>query len=150
MSVIWTVILSAVTGIVAWFATNFLAAPIRRIIDLRGEIIRQTIVLATVPKTEAEVPGEPGHVESLGHVSPETMDRIQAARKTFRDLAAQAKSFVSNEPFAMSAVTHLWRYDMRKAGSALLGVSNTLHQYGGELNAHKSAVEEALRFRATD
>ena len=99
--------------------------------------------------TEREVPGDPDKVEVLGPLSEEDKNRLTAAMSTFRDLAAEMKSLWLNSRWPMWLVVKLG-YDVRGASAALLGVSNTIHRKGSELNRFRTEVESALRFRSTE
>jgi hypothetical protein len=61
--------------------------------------------------------------------------------------SARMRAFALNERFALWLVK--WRFDPWEASEALLGVSNTLHTYGGIRADPKQALERTLRFRIT-
>ena len=81
-----------------------------------------------------------GHDTAAEHVG---------AIATYRGLGAQMKSLWLNAPWAMWVVTKIFRYDIRRASAAPLGLSNRFHRYGSERAHFQNELEQALRFRST-
>jgi hypothetical protein len=130
-------------GGVGWIVTSFVGQPFRRFFDLRNEVIHKSVLYANVRAAQQ------AHVD--GTTEPRSLDteelgRLREAEDTFRDLAARMHAFALNEPLAVRLVS-LWKFDPMTASSALLGVSNTLHSYGGDRAAAKSRLENELRFK---
>ena len=129
-------------GGVGWVATSFVGQPFRRFFDLRNEVIHKTVLYDNVKASEKMTAGD--KVEQLS-LDEEQLTRLREAQDVFRDLAARMRAFALNEPFAVGLVS-LWKYDPMTASTALLAVSNTLNQFGGNRAAAKGQLQKALRF----
>src|SRR6266700_2373491 len=119
-----TIIYGIIGGLVGWFATDFLARPIRQFFQLRGE------------RCEAMV--------MFGNVRAGDLKRLKEARDAFRELGARMLAFAHTEWLGNWLIARL-RYDPIKAGRSLIGVSNTIGTPGNELHQRKLNVMAALR-----
>lgn len=136
-----TMLLAALVGAVSWFATEFIARPIRRFFDLRGEIIRQVIKSNNVvARCQEDAQGLVTHID----LSDEEEQRLKHFENLFRDLAGQMRSFALNETLAMWFLRRI--YDPLKASTALLRLSNKIGTFGAERHLGVTQVEEHLRF----
>lgn len=130
--------LAAIAGGVGWAATEFVARPIRRFFDLRGEVIRRMAQYAILT---VQFDKEGHEVET-----PVTEDAFREAESVTRDLAAQMLAFAYNETFARSILVHVLRYDPREASEGLFAISWTTRVAGSTLkNQPRERVAKALR-----
>ena len=119
-----TIIYGIIGGLVGWFATDFLARPIRQFFQLRGEICEAMVMFDNVRTGD--------------------LTRLKEAREAFRELGARMLAFAHTEWLGNWLIVRL-RYDPIKAGRSLIGVSNTIGTPGNELHQHKLNVMAALR-----
>ncbi|WP_420965320.1 hypothetical protein [Bradyrhizobium sp. B120] len=133
----------AATGVMAWFAAEFIGRPIRTFFDLRMEVRRQMLFLANV-QTELPKP-----FVTLEDRSRKRYDDIVSARReksrTLRELGARMLAYAEGERFA-PLVLHKLGYDPHGAGSALIGLSNHLSTHNEERARFSIAVGKTLRF----
>jgi len=141
---VWNTIGVFLLGGVGWLVTSFVGRPVRQFVDLRGEVIQRSVLYGNVAALQQESPD--GSVKQID-LSDEEIKRLREAEGVFRDLAARMRAFALNERMAVWLVR--LRYDPWEASEALLGVSNTLHKYGGTRADAWKALERALGFRIT-
>jgi hypothetical protein len=79
--------------------------------------------------------------------TPDNFDRLQEAENQYRDLASQVRAFADTQS-PTCAVLRWFGFDLRKASSGLMGLSNTLNTYGKGRAFHKEAINAAMRFPA--
>ena len=90
----WTLVSTAVVAILAWFATEFIARPLRTFFDLRKEAKRRMIVYWNAPTSDS-------YYRSLeGEVDVETY-KLDEGRRQLEDIGAQLASF--EKPLAAAA-----------------------------------------------
>ena len=143
MAGLWSAVGVFALGGVGWVVTSFVAQPFRHFFDLRNEVIHKSVLYDNVSAVQKV--GANDEVEQVS-LDGDELTRLREAQDTFRDLAARMRAFALNEPFAVRLVS-LWEFDPMAASSALLAVSNTLHQFGGDRATAKSKLEAVLRFR---
>jgi hypothetical protein len=140
--VIFETLGSLIVGVVGagigWTLTEFVARPIRKFFDLRGEVIRRLAQYADIPVL-VEKDGE----VKTPVVTEETQTRTREAESVMRDLAAQMLSFAYSETFA-SRILAL-RYSPRDAGEGLFAIAWTLQASGDLKNRPRERVAKALR-----
>ncbi|MHC2432751.1 hypothetical protein [Bradyrhizobium sp. USDA 4451] len=143
MAEVWGAVGVFALGGVGWVVTSFVGQPFRHFFDLRNEVIHKSVLYDNVRAAQ-----KTGTDDKIEHVSlnKDEITRLREAQDTFRDLAARMRAFALNEPFAVQLVS-LWAFDPMAASTAILAVSNTLHQYGRDRAAAKSKLEAVLRFR---
>lgn len=127
-------------GALGWLTLEFVGRPIRKFFDLRREIFKQLSFLANVPAAPLYLPGD----DPL-RPEPPSLGPLKAAQRTFRDLGSQCLS-VGKAEWPASMILRLLKYDATAAGSALIGLSNALPEYGAERANHRRAIHAALRF----
>jgi hypothetical protein len=137
--------IGAICGALGWTVCAFLGTPIRRFLDLRGEVIRRLTEFANVLAQYKEIRDSDGKVERL-ELSDDDSARLEVAKRVLRDLGSQMRAFAHNEPPAMWLVRHL-RYDPTAASAGLIGLSNRYDTYGFERARHRQTVEIALRIK---
>jgi hypothetical protein len=133
-------------GVVAWFATHFIAKPVRQFFDLRGEVIRCMTQYGNVPARYKELRGDNEGLQEVLELSPTESNRLQEAQVALRDLASRMRAFAQNETWAVGIVKWLG-HDPMKASEKLIGLSNSIDTYGGNRAAHDKAVRDVLRIR---
>jgi hypothetical protein len=122
--------LAAIAGGVGWAATEFVARPVRRFFDLRGEVIRRMAQYADIPPQIIQKEG--GEIETPV-VTEATLARAKEAESVIRDLAAQMLSLAYNETSARSILVQVLRYDVRGAAEGLFALSWLHNSSGGRL-----------------
>ena len=158
-----TAILTAFGGILlgamGWLALEFVGRPVRGFFDLRREVHQQLMFLANVAvPSKASSYGHSAHIDAI-LASARGIDveaekaaharevaTFESAVTTLRRLGTQMKAFGETEFFAALSV-RLLGFDPVKAGSGLIGLSNSLHEYGQPRASHRATIEEALKLR---
>ena len=70
---------------------------------------------------------------------------LQEAENQYRDLASQVRAFADTQ--SPTCATLRWLgFDVRKASSGLIGLSNTINTFGKTRAFQKQTVNEALKF----
>jgi hypothetical protein len=86
------------------------------------------------------------HVSTVGdEMTPDNFERLQEAENQYRDLASQVRAFADTQS-PTCAVLRWLGFDVRKASSGLIGLSNTLNTYGKTRAFQKETINEALKF----
>jgi hypothetical protein len=128
---VWLTLGSAFGGALGaaggWTITAFVGEPLRKFMNLRGEVIRRATEFANIPSTLKELREAPGEFERIKR-SEEDTTRSKEAQRILRDLAAHMRTFAENEPLALGFVR--LRYDPMRASAGLIGWSNTFDVYG--------------------
>jgi hypothetical protein len=136
-----TALTAIALGVGSWFATEFLARPIRKFFDLRGEIIQKMTLYANVRARHKEI-------DEITMATYELLDeeekRLEEAQSSIRDLASRMRSFAQNEASAVRLLK-LLGYEPYEISTALFGVSNTFDTYGQGKHTSKKKLAEALR-----
>lgn len=133
-----------VSGFVGWMLTEFLAKPFRRAIDLVAEARASLIIFGNV---QARYRGSPTDIDaSLTNVDipSEAEDRLKEAEKAYRELAARLQAFAAVERPA-TWMLRLLGTDIRQAGVAFMGLSNSIGVYGKQRHDAQQRAEKALR-----
>jgi hypothetical protein len=145
LQILWTILL----GGFGWFTLEFVGRPVRRLFDLRGEVIRTMTVFANVRarwrEVRDDVGASSGDAEEL-QLSYEEIGRLNEAKVAYRDLASQLRAFAQNEYFA-TWIVRRFGYEPAKASGSLIGLSNTIETYGGNRAFQTRTVQEALRIK---
>ena len=131
------------SGVVGWMISEFLAKPFRREIDLVAEARTSVLVYANV-QARAKVPvdrddGYAVHVE----LTDEAEARLRKAEEVLRELGAKMQAFAGTDRVAASVLRALGT-DLRSAGIALIGLSNSIGTYGQQRHGATQRVEATL------
>ena len=78
-------------------------------------------------------------------MTPDNFERLQEAENQYRDLASQVRAFADTQS-PTCAILRWIGFDMRKASSGLIGLSNALNKYGKTRAFQKQTINEALKF----
>jgi hypothetical protein len=84
---------------------------------------------------------------AVDDMTPDNFDRLQEAENQYRDLASQVRAFADTQS-PTCIVLRWFGFDLRKASSGLIGLSNTLNTYGKGRAFHKETINIALKFPA--
>jgi hypothetical protein len=147
LETIGSLVVGAIGACIGWGATEFVARPIRKFFDLRGDAIRMIAQYANLPKRYQEYrgAGENMIVEDPG-LSENSKVRLREAQDALRALAAQMRGFAYNEASAVRALQFLG-YDPIKASEGLFGIANTVDTTGDARIMPKKMVTDALKLR---
>ncbi len=141
LETIGSLIVAAIGAGIGWALTEFVARPIRKFFDLRGEIIRRIAQYANVPARYNDLRN--GKKEILP-LTEDQLAKLQEAQGVVRDLAAQMRGFAHSETLA-KLVLRLLRYDPREASEGLFGLSNDMDTYGEAVLRRRKIISGALR-----
>jgi hypothetical protein len=146
LDTIGSLIVGAVGAGIGWALMEFLARPIRRFYDLRGETIRKVSSYSNLPARYDERHLADGSVVRSEDVTLSQADlaKLDDARSDLRDLAAQMRGFAFNETMAKQALVMLG-YDPQRASEGLFGIANTVDTTGDTRISNKKIVTETLR-----
>jgi hypothetical protein len=132
--------LGVVGGIVGALVTDFLRGPFRQFFTRRTEVRHHLLMIGNIG-----VPDPSWTVPSYTEQQIEQRMRpFLAAQHTLRDLAMWMRAFAETEPLAAWCVKR-FGYNPLEASLGLVGLSNTLTQYGTERAAHRERVNHALK-----
>jgi hypothetical protein len=82
---------------------------------------------------------------AVDDMTPDNFERLQEAENQYRDLASQVRAFADTQ--SPTCVVLRWLgFDVRKASSGLIGLSNTLNTYGKGRAFHKESINAAMKF----
>jgi hypothetical protein len=146
LETVGSLLAGAIGASLGWVALEFVARPIRKFYDLRGETIRRVAQYANLRAPYNERHLANGVIEtSEDHTLSNTeLAKLEEAREELRDLAAQMRGLAYNETIAGHAL-RLLGYDPRKASEGLVGIANTVDTTGDNRIRNKKIVTEALR-----
>src|SRR5262249_16891440 len=149
LETVGSLIVGAVGAGIGWGATEFVARPIRKFFDLRGETIRIVSQYANLPARfhERWVSDNEGR-ETMSLENPALSEsdivRLGDAQDALRALAAQMRGFAYNETIASRAL-RWFGFDPKRASEGLFGIANTVDTTGDPRIRNKKIVSEALR-----
>lgn len=141
METLFTVIIGFVGGVLGALVIDFVRTPFRQFFTLRTEIRHEMLRLANVPAPDPKWI-YPTYSEDL-------LERLlrpsREAQTTLRSLGTRMMAFGETEQIAAACV-RLLRYDPLEVARGLIGLSNSLAEYGVERASHRARVNKALRF----
>jgi hypothetical protein len=131
-------------ALISWIIFNTIGKPLLRFFDLRTEV-RRTMILYDNVRARWRERGN-FHVSAVsGDTTPDNFERLLEAENQYRDLASQVRAFADTQ--SPTCVVLRWLgFDVRKASSGLIGLSNTLNTYGKTRAFQKQTINEALKF----
>jgi hypothetical protein len=142
LGTLFTLIVGFLGGVFGAVAIDFVRTPLREFFTRRTEIRDAMLRLANVPP--------PDPTWTAPTYSDEAIDRLlrpsREAEATLRSLGSRMIAFGDTEWIAVEIVRYLG-FDPLKAGYGLIGLSNSLAQYGEERATHRASINKALRFR---
>ncbi|MCC8948374.1 hypothetical protein H8A97_25505 [Bradyrhizobium sp. Arg62] len=141
MAIFFGLIGTALVGAAGWFATSFVAAPIRAFFDLRKDARRQFLVF---DERETQVPFNEHGIEVSAQQRADTY--LAAAKRELRETGAKIVALGESEQIA-AQVLKLFGYDAILAGENLMIAAETLGAWGPEGQAARKQAEITLRLR---
>jgi hypothetical protein len=131
-------------ALISWIVFNTIGKPLLRFFDLRTEV-RRTMILYDNVRARWRERGN-FHVSAVSDdTTPDNFERLLEAENQYRDLASQVRAFADTQ--SPTCVVLRWLgFDVRKASSGLIGLSNTLNTYGKTRAFQKQTINEALKF----
>jgi hypothetical protein len=131
-------------ALLSWVIFNTIGKPLLRFFDLRTEV-RRVMVLYDNVRARWREAGALAVADD--DMTPDNIERLQEAENQYRDLASQVRAFADTQ--SPTCVVLRWLgFDLRKASSGLIGLSNTLNTYGKGRASYKEAINAAMRFPA--
>jgi hypothetical protein len=135
---VWPSFVAVLTvGPVVWFATEFVARPIRRFFDLRAEIKRSMLLLWNAPNY--------GTYEEYEDWAEE-MAPFNGKRERLTELSADISAFAQSERFAVWVVRTL-KYQPRDAGDAARKLAFELGTNIEDRTKNYRKLDATLKFR---
>jgi hypothetical protein len=134
-----------VVALISWIVFNTIGKPMLRFFDLRTEVRRTMILYDNVRARWSE--RDKVRVLAVGEedMTPDNFERLEEAENQYRDLASQVRAFADTQ--SPTCVILRWLgFDVRKASSGLIGLSNTVNTYGKTRAFQKQTINEALKF----
>jgi hypothetical protein len=129
-------------ALLSWVIFNTIGKPLLRFFDLRTEVRRVMVLYDNVRARWREA-----DALAVDDMTPDNFDRLQEAENQYRDLASQIRAFADTQS-PTCIVLRWFGFDLRKASSGLIGLSNTLNTYGRGRAFHKETINAAMRFPA--
>ena len=132
-------------ALISWIVFNTIGKPLLKFFDLRTEVRRTMILYDNVRARWRERNNV--RVSAVGDedMTPDNFERLQEAENQYRDLASQGRAFaVTQAPTC--TILRWFGFDVRKASSGLIGLSNTINTYGKTRAVQKQTINQALRF----
>jgi hypothetical protein len=146
LETIGSLVVGAIGAGIGWGTTEFLARPIRKFFDLRGDAVRTISQYGNLRARYSERRSSNDLIEtSENHTLSEAESaRLHEAEVALRALAAQMKGFAFTETVASRAL-RLFGFDPKKASEGLFGIANTIDKTGETRIMSKKMVTDALR-----
>jgi hypothetical protein len=118
-----------VSGVAGWMISEFLAKPFRRGIDLVADARTLSVVYANV-QARARMTGtrDDGYVAHVD-IPEEAEKRLRKAEEALRKVGARMQAFAATDR-AAAALLRALGTDVSAAGTALIGLSNSIGVYG--------------------
>jgi hypothetical protein len=143
MQSLWSIGFGLLAGVIGWMISEFLAKPFRRGIDLVAEARTSILIYANV-SARARMPhdrndGYVAHVE----LTEEAEARLRKAEEAFRELGARMQAFAGTDRAAAFILRALGT-NLRSAGIALIGLSNSIGMYGQQRHDVQKRVATEL------
>jgi hypothetical protein len=120
-------------ALISWIVFNTIGKPLLRFFDLRTEVRRTMILYDNVRARWWEHDNNRVLATSDEDMTPDNFERLQEADDTQSPTCTVLRWF---------------GFDVRKASSGLIGLSNTINTYGKTRAFQKQTINEALKFPA--
>ena len=141
MQSLWSIGFGLLSGVVGWMISEFLAKPFRRGIDLVAEARTLSIVYANV-QARARMRADDGYV-SYVEIPEEAEARLRKAEEAFREVGARIQAFAATDR-AAAGLLRILGTDFTAAGTALIGLSNSIGVYGHPRHEAQNRLARAL------
>ncbi len=123
--------------------SEFLAKPFRRGIDLVADARTSVLVYANVQARAKMASGRDDGYVAYVELTEEAEARLRKAEEVLRELGAKLQAFAGTDRVA-AFVLRAVGTDLRSAGVALIGYSNSIGTYGQQRHDAKQRVEATL------
>ncbi len=146
LETIGSLLVGAIGAGLGWGVTEFVARPIRKFFDLRGDAV-QTISRygnLRAKYDERRLPNDVIETSEDFTLSEAQIAQLHEAQLALRDLAARMKGFAFNETLARRAL-QLFGYDPQRASEGLFGIANSIDRTGDTRISSKKIVTDALQ-----
>jgi hypothetical protein len=130
----------------SWIVFNTIGKPLLKFFDLRTEVRRAMILYDNVRARWRDA-GDVAVTVAVDDLTPDNIERLEEAENQYRDLASQVRAFADTQS-PTCIVLRWFGFDLRKASSGLMGLSNTLNTYGKGRAFHKETINAAMKFPA--
>ena len=128
------------SGVAGWMISEFLAKPFRRGIDLVADARTSILIYANVQaRAKARGDGYVAHVE----LTEDAEARLRKAEEALREFGAKMQAFAGTDR-AAALVLRALGTDLRSAGIALIGLSNSIGTYGQQRHDAQQHVATTL------
>jgi hypothetical protein len=127
LSVMASMLLAVLSGIVGWFATSFIAKPLADFWNLKSQVLEEMVF--------------------TGNINDEHMASYKASAASLRRLGAKVQATEVTTSWLLRWYLSIFKYDLSIAGKNLIGLSNALNVPGRALHADK--IERGLRLPRT-
>jgi len=142
LKTIGSLVVGAIGAGIGWATTEFVARPIRKFFDLRGDAV-QTISRYGNLRAKYDEPNDVIETSEDLTLSEAQIAQPHEAQLALRDLAARMKGFAFNETLARRAL-QLLGYDPQRASEGLFGIANSIDRTGDTRISSKKIVTDAL------
>src|SRR5258708_13883539 len=112
-------------ALISWVVFNKIGKALLRFFDLRTEVRRTMILYDNVRARWRERDNNRVLATSDEDMTPDNFERLQEAENEYRDLASQVRAFADTQS-PTCIVLRWFGFDVRKASSGLIGLSNTI------------------------
>jgi hypothetical protein len=136
-------VVGAVGGFFVWWVSNFIGEPFVRFHKLRERTQKAILFHANAKAFDSE---DLATVDIVTHtyLGKNQNPNLDAAKIELRHLSTELLALAKTRPIVCWFLSR-GGYNVNKAGAALLGMSNTLNEYGGERARHSDNLARALR-----
>ena len=131
--------------LISWIVFNTIGKPLLRFFDLRTGVRRTMTLYDNVRARWRERDNVRVLATGDEDMTPDNFERLQEAENQYRDLASQVRAFADTQS-PTCTVLSWFGFDVRKASSGLIGLSNTTNTYGKTRAFQKQTINEALKF----
>jgi hypothetical protein len=131
------------SGVAGWMISEFLAKPFRRGIDLVADARTSVLVYANVQARAKMAAGRDDGYAAHVELTEDAEARLQKAEEVFRELGAKMQAFAGTDR-AAAFVLRVLGADLRLAGIALIGLSNSIGTYGQQRHDAQQQVATTL------
>jgi hypothetical protein len=143
MESFWSIGFGLLSGVVGWMISEFLAKPFRRGIDLVADARTSVLVYANVQARAKMAAGRDDGYATHVELTEEAEARLRKAEEALRELGAKMQALAGTDRAAAFVLRALGT-DLRSAGIALIGLSNSIGTYGQQRHDAQHRVAATL------
>jgi hypothetical protein len=131
--------------LISWTILNWIGKPLLTFFALRVEVRRIMILYDNVKVRWMERNNTRVAAIDDEDMTPDNIEKLQKAEGQYRELGSQVRAFADTQSMTC-ILLGLFGFDVRKASSGLIGLSNAISTYGKTRAFQKQTINEALRF----